>query len=263
MCPKQIEAVRGHEFDFHYRLKTGAPFSGERFNGLRIENLFAAEADLTGIELHNSVFCGCDFSGVVFDEGSLNGCVFSECDLTKATFHSTEAEGLSFLECLLDGASFNFADLDETVFHECSGAVKMVEASNAGSTFTGCGFENSDFRATDLSKAAFYEGSIARSLISGKTWLDGTVFQGTDITDTCLTMATYHNKADFSGAIIFPFAPAPQAAAPPTHLVKQPIAPLSRQLLGPKQSSHLAIYRGVDLTARLYCADIEEFRRTR
>lgn len=246
------------EFDFQQHLRLGIPFSGQDFANLRIEDLDGREHDLSGIELRTSTFCRCDFSGAVFDDGDFESCVFSDCNFRKAKFNNIAASGLSFMECQLDGATFNFADLDGIILHECFGRVSMNEACVTDSTFTKCAFEGSDFRGADLSGAMFYEGSIARALMNKKTWLTKTGFRGTDITDVCLTTAYCCNDVDLTEAIVFPFI---------TITGERSVIPMERRLPGPKEALdgrpvNLNIYQ-VDLAAKLYCADIGEFRRAR
>lgn len=252
-------------FDFQYHLKRGGSFFCESFSNLCIEDLVATEGDLSGIELCNSVFCRCNFSKGMFNEGDFDDCVFFDCNLRDTEFHLLSTQKLSFMECQMEGASFCSADVDEMILHKCHGTISLAEASAVRTTFTNCFIEGSDFRGTDLSGATFYEGSIAQALMDKKTWLTKAAFRGINITDVCLTAASDCDKADLTEAIILPFTSDLKSSA---HTQEHPDMPMGKRLLGPKKPADVLpgsfnIYKRQDLAAKLYCADIEEFRRVR
>lgn len=131
----------------------------------------------------DAVFCGCSFSGCVFQGEDLSSfifedCVFNSCNLSlvKVTgaafknvrFEDCKMQGIQFFDCCrtvlamhfikcdLRCSSFEGLPLRKTVFEDSSlQEVNFARADLAGSSFTRCDLARAEFLRTNLEKTDF------------------------------------------------------------------------------------------------------------
>lgn len=241
------------EFNFFSAWRSGLSFQDQHYGNLEATDMDIEDGDFSGICVYSSVFRRCKLKESDFSAASFDGCLFRGCDLSEVIFEDITGSNISFVECQMHNVSFRDADLDGLFFIGCEGRILFDGAAIKKTHFNQCDFSNSSFCNTDISGSILVNCNLTKIALNGHTQISKVVLDTTVITDTHIIAASGSGSVKFKGITILPYANwgTRTFGGLQTANRKQTIA-----------EAATSIYSNKSLTARLYCADSKEFRRT-
>ena len=237
------------ETEFYFHWKSGVNFWGSQYEDLDIQEMDGDEGEFSGVDLTGCTFRKCSFNKATFQNVELNKCTFIDCNLSGADFDFASGSNVCFVSCKLEGATFLQADMSELFLSTCEGAVVFEDTRMQGVSINESDLQGSRFDRANLCEAKIIDSDITGTVFANGVWLDDAQIAHTIVTDVKFSGIRNPKKGakkvDLSTAIVMPF------------LITGAKNATLGQTLTPQGGS---IYKGVDRTAHLYCADLKEFQ---
>lgn len=164
--PKELAFVK----DAKSVLEESAEQEYEIINRL-FENIFLTKIRAAHLEVKQTVFCGCRFTGCDFSEASFTNVQFVDCDFSNSNFSDTYFKCCSFWKCKAVGADFYGSRINHVTFSECNfmgtgfdaahmSFVKMQDVDFTEAGFSKCRFANFGADNICFCKANFFKTSL-------------------------------------------------------------------------------------------------------
>ena len=118
---------------------------------------------LDGARLVDSVFAGCEFSGVALHEAVLTRVEFRDCRLSGAIFNAARIRDLTLVDCRADGLNLRMAAIERSRADRC--LLSLADFSAA--RLTSLDLLDCDLTAADFSKARLDQVRLHGSVIAG------------------------------------------------------------------------------------------------
>ncbi len=135
------------------------------------KNIFLTKIHASHLDVKQTVFSGCRFTGCDFSEASFVNVRFIDCDFTNSNFSDTYFKCCSFQKCKAIGADFYGSRINHVTFLECNfsetgfdaayisfGRIENTDFTEAG--FSKCRLANFCVDGTCFSKVNFFKTSL-------------------------------------------------------------------------------------------------------
>lgn len=166
VIPKKLAFVK----DAKNILEESAEQEYEIINRL-FENIFLTKIHAGHLEIKQTVFRGCRFTGCDFSETSFTNVRFVECDFSNSNFSDAYFKCCSFQKCKAVGADFYGSRINHVTFLECNfmetgfdaahiGFVKIQDTDFTEAGFGKCRFVNFWVDNVCFRKASFFKTSL-------------------------------------------------------------------------------------------------------
>lgn len=161
--------------------------------GVKLANVSAAQAELTGISFRGGVIDQSEFTEASFTNAAIRGTHIVNTKMLKCDLSASHLDLVDVADTTFQESSMELSNIDSSTFYSCSfprsSAVRLAASE---SKFIGCDFFEASFTAADLRGNDFSFSSFVAASLS---WAEcaKTIFVGADFDHTKVTATRFRN----------------------------------------------------------------------